>query len=122
MSTDDKEACGSLAGLAGCAETAAGGLAKVGLSNGQRRRLSVAIALAKEPRVVFCDEPTTGLDAAAASAIASFLARLARETRAAILCTIHQVGLVRSRSVKREDTRVCVCVIVRHRVSSHRSV
>jgi ABC-2 type transport system ATP-binding protein len=33
-----------------------------GLSGGQRRRLAVALAFAGRPRIVFLDEPSTGLD------------------------------------------------------------
>ena len=44
-------------GLMDCGRRQAGGL-----SGGERRRLSVALAFAGRPRAVFLDEPTTGLD------------------------------------------------------------
>ncbi len=44
-------------GLAGVSRRQVGGL-----SGGERRRLSVALAFAGRPQVVFLDEPTTGLD------------------------------------------------------------
>ncbi len=40
-----------------------------GLSGGQKRRVAVALAFAGRPRVVFLDEPTTGLDVAARHAL-----------------------------------------------------
>jgi ABC-type multidrug transport system ATPase subunit len=60
------------------------------LSGGQRRRLSIGIALLKQPTMLFLDEPTSGLDAASASNIMREIVRVAKEERLIIICTIHQ--------------------------------
>jgi ABC-type multidrug transport system ATPase subunit len=72
-------------GLVGCADTK---IAR--LSGGQQRRLSIAIALLKQPSVIFLDEPTSGLDAASASYIMSEITRVAKAEGLIIICTIHQ--------------------------------
>mmetsp|Transcript_10170 Transcript_10170/g.33454 ORF Transcript_10170/g.33454 Transcript_10170/m.33454 type:complete len:1546 (-) Transcript_10170:270-4907(-) len=77
-------------GLMSCQHTKAGNMFFRGLSGGQKRRLSLAIALAKRPSVIFLDEPTSGLDSAASAKIMSFLKVIAQRTKIAIVCTIHQ--------------------------------
>ena len=79
-------------GLYSCKTTRAGDLEHPGLSGGQRRRLSLALALASEPSVLIADEPTTGLDDAAATAIMKLMQYLAASCKLAILTTIHQPG------------------------------
>jgi len=58
------------------------------LSGGQRQRLAVALALVNDPRVVFLDEPTTGLDPQARRSLWEVIADL-RRTGKTILLTTH---------------------------------
>lgn len=77
-------------GLESCADTKVGNELVKGLSGGQRRRLSLAVAMMKDPLVLFLDEITSGLDSASAASITNFLQQLARSKDVIIVCTIHQ--------------------------------
>src|ERR1700761_5759892 len=50
-----------------------------GYSGGMKRRLDLALALAHRPRILFLDEPTTGLDIQSRTALWEEVARLASE-------------------------------------------
>jgi ABC-2 type transport system ATP-binding protein len=58
-------------------------------SGGMQRRLDVALGLIHRPRVLFLDEPTTGLDPQARSAMWEEIGRLAGDESLAILLTTH---------------------------------
>ncbi|PSC69376.1 ATP-binding cassette transporter isoform B [Micractinium conductrix] len=69
-----------------------GELGVSGLSVEQRKRLTIAVELVANPSVVFMDEPTTGLDARAASLVMSTV-RATVNTGRTVVCTIHQPSL-----------------------------
>jgi ABC-2 type transport system ATP-binding protein len=63
-------------------------------SRGMCQRLGIARALVNEPRVVFLDEPTLGLDPAGQRQILTLVRRLARERGATVLLCTHLLAEV----------------------------
>jgi ABC-2 type transport system ATP-binding protein len=57
------------------------------LSGGQRQRLSVAIALVNDPKVLFLDEPTTGLDPQARRHLWDLVQKIKAKGKTIILTT-----------------------------------
>jgi ABC-2 type transport system ATP-binding protein len=60
-----------------------------GYSGGMQRRLDIAMALVHSPRVLFLDEPTTGLDPEVRAAMWQEIARLTGSEGLTILLTTH---------------------------------
>src|SRR5262245_26174861 len=60
-----------------------------GYSGGMQRRLDIAMALVHRPRVIFLDEPTTGLDPEVRVAMWNEIERLRGDEGLAILLTTH---------------------------------
>jgi ABC-2 type transport system ATP-binding protein len=58
-----------------------------GYSGGMKRRLDLALALAHRPRILFLDEPTTGLDIQSRTALWHEVARLASEDGVTVFLT-----------------------------------
>jgi ABC-2 type transport system ATP-binding protein len=69
-------------GLANAADRKVGGY-----SGGMKRRLDLALALLHGPRVLFLDEPTTGLDIQSRTALWDEVARLSRDDGTTIFLT-----------------------------------
>ncbi|WP_017622475.1 dipeptide ABC transporter ATP-binding protein [Nocardiopsis chromatogenes] len=63
-------------------------------SGGMRQRVMIAIAIANDPDVIICDEPTTALDVTIQAQILEVLKAAQRETGAAIVMITHDLGVV----------------------------
>jgi ABC-2 type transport system ATP-binding protein len=58
-----------------------------GYSGGMKRRLDLALALVHSPRILFLDEPTTGLDPQSRAALWEEVSRLARDEGVTVFLT-----------------------------------
>src|SRR5205085_7050705 len=58
-----------------------------GYSGGMKRRLDLALALVHRPRILFLDEPTTGLDIQSRTALWEEVGRLARDEGVTVFLT-----------------------------------
>jgi zinc transport system ATP-binding protein len=76
-------------GMAGHAKGAIGRL-----SGGQQQRVFIARALVTSPRILFLDEPTTGVDAETQAAFYDMLDRLNRREGLTIVLVTHDIGIV----------------------------
>ncbi|MEZ0072862.1 ABC transporter ATP-binding protein [Planotetraspora sp. GP83] len=74
-----------------------------GYSTGMRQRVKLAQALVHDPRLVFLDEPTNGLDPQGRDEMLSLIRRIGTEFGISVLVTSHLLG---------ELERVCDHVIV----------
>ena len=75
-------------GLEQCRTVLIGSQMARGISGGQAKRVNIGIALISNPRVLFLDEPTTGLDSFTANEVIGAVAELALGG-ITVICTIH---------------------------------
>ena len=74
-----------------CEETYIGAPASkiIGISGGERKRVSIAMMCVAQPRILFLDEPTSGLDSFIAFSVIKIMRKLC-EMGVTVLTTIHQ--------------------------------
>ncbi|MGH3386016.1 MAG: ABC transporter ATP-binding protein [Nocardioidaceae bacterium] len=63
------------------------------LSGGQQQRLAIAVSLANQPEVLFCDEPTGELDSATAEEVFAAMRHVNAELGTTIVIVTHDPGV-----------------------------
>jgi ABC-2 type transport system ATP-binding protein len=79
------------------------------MSGGQRRRFDVALGLMHDPKLVFLDEPTTGLDPQSRANLWSHIQALRSEHGATVVLTTHyleEADLLADRILVMDDGRI----------------
>jgi len=64
------------------------------MSGGQQQRIFIARAIVNRPRILFLDEPTTGVDAETQDHFYGLLDRLVRDEGITIVLITHDIGIV----------------------------
>jgi ABC-type multidrug transport system ATPase subunit len=73
-----------------CQDTIIGGSGERGVSGGEKKRTCIGIEMMSDPKVLFLDEPTTGIDAYTALEVMKHLKKLNQQEGLGVVTVIHQ--------------------------------
>lgn len=78
------------------------------LSGGEQQRVSIARALAKNPKILFCDEPTGSLDEKNSKTVLSMIQKINRTTETTVFMITHNAGIAEMahKVIKMRDGRI----------------
>ncbi|CAG8602588.1 3916_t:CDS:2 [Ambispora gerdemannii] len=80
-----------------------------GISGGEKRRASIATQILTHPKIIFLDEPTTGLDSAASYNVIKVIVEMAQKYNLTVIASLHQP------STKTFELLDKICLIARGR-------
>ena len=89
------------------------------LSGGEQQRVSIARALAKNPKLLLCDEPTGALDYNTGKSILKLLQDTCRERGMTVILITHNSAIapMADRVIKIKNGKVAEIIVNRHPVS-----
>jgi len=64
------------------------------LSGGQQQRVSIARVLVAEPKIIFLDEPSTGIDVVAQESFYKFLYEFKKKKNMSVVMVSHDIGVI----------------------------
>ena len=90
------------------------------MSGGEQQRVSIARALAKDPRILLCDEPTGALDFETGKQILIALEKLVREHGKTIVIVTHtqEIGRMADRTIRMRSGKIIEETLNDHPVSA----
>jgi len=90
------------------------------LSGGEQQRVSIARAVVKNPKIMFCDEPTGALDEEMAKEILSILQKLNEVYKTSVVLITHNpsIGAMADRIIKLNSGEVVEIIVNRNKLKA----
>ena len=78
------------------------------LSGGEQQRVAIARAVAKNPKILLCDEPTGALDYRTGKQVLQILEDMSRKRGATVIIVTHNAAIapIADRVIRMHDARV----------------